>query len=311
MRFSFASILAVAAAVAEIATASPTKVLAARASTPTTGYMAGFNLGAQNTDNSCKTTAQWQSEFTTIKSWGSQFTTIKLYSTSDCGALLAAVPAAINAGVKLWVGVWEIDDAKFGAEKAALQAAIQKYGAAKWLAGVNVGSEALYRKEITANDLAQKIYDVKGMVQISLKASKVPVGSADTWTSWVDGANKPVIDASDVILMNGFPYWQGSAIQDSFSTFKTAIANTKAAIGSKPFFIGETGWPTAGANFGTAKPDIANAQTYWKQAACYLQSQKISWFWFSAFDEPQKASGVEQHFGVAYAGRTPKISFTC
>jgi len=315
MRFSFASILAVAAAVAELAQAAPqhaTKVLAARATTPTTGYMAGFNLGSQNPDNSCKTIAQWQTEFNHIKAWNpSQFTTIKLYSTSDCYTLENAVPAAINAGVKLWVGVWEIDDTKFGNEKAALQAAITKYGATKWLAGVNVGSEALYRKEITASDLAQKIYDVKGMVQIALKAPQVPVGSADTWTSWVDGGNKAVIDACDVILMNGFPYWQGSAIQDSLATFKTAIANTKSAIGSKPFFVGETGWPSAGANYGSAKPDLANVQTYWSQTACYLQKQKISWFWFSGYDEPQKAAGVEQNFGIAWSGGTPKVKFTC
>ena len=75
----------------------------------------------------------------------------------------------------------------------------------RWLMGVNVGSEALYRKEIKPDVLAGYIYDVKGMTQIAYKATHAPVGSADTWTSWVDGANKPVIDASDVILMNAFP----------------------------------------------------------------------------------------------------------
>lgn len=116
-----------------------------------------------------------------------------------------AVPAALAAGVKLWVGVWEVDENKFNAEKGALEAAMRQYTPpSNWLAGVNVGSEALYRKEISASDLAQKIYDVKGMVQLSLGAPNAPVGCADTWTSWVDGANAPVIAASDVILMNGY-----------------------------------------------------------------------------------------------------------
>ena len=75
----------------------------------------------------------------------------------------------------------------------------------RWLAGINVGSESLYRKEIDPNLLAQRIYDVKGMVQIAYKATNVPVGCADTWTAWVDGANKPVITASDVIVVNAFP----------------------------------------------------------------------------------------------------------
>jgi exo-beta-1,3-glucanase (GH17 family) len=86
--------------------------------------------------------------------------------------------------------VWNVDDAKFAAEKAALEAMLKAYpDTSKWLKGINVGSESLYRKEITADKLAQQIYDVKGMVQIAYGASSVPVGTADTWNQWVDGAN--------------------------------------------------------------------------------------------------------------------------
>jgi exo-beta-1,3-glucanase (GH17 family) len=115
---------------------------------------------------------------------------VKIYSTNDCDALKNAVPAAIAAGTKLWVGVWNVDDTKFGVEKAALEAMLKAYpDTSTWLKGINVGSESLYRKEITADKLAQQIYDVKGMVQVAYKASSVPVGTADTWNQWVDGAN--------------------------------------------------------------------------------------------------------------------------
>src|ERR1700736_6142282 len=61
-------------------------------------------------------------------------------------------------------------------------------------------------------------------------APGVLVGCTDTWTSWVDPVNNPVIVgfasmlsllivASDVIITNGFPYWQGSAIEGANSTF--------------------------------------------------------------------------------------------
>jgi exo-beta-1,3-glucanase (GH17 family) len=57
------------------------------------------------------------------------------------------------------VGVWNVDDAKFGREKAALESALKKWpDTSKWLKGINVGSESLYRKEITASKLAQQIY---------------------------------------------------------------------------------------------------------------------------------------------------------
>lgn len=306
MKISVAALLSIAVA---SVSAAPLEARAA-----TVSYMAGFNLGAQTTSNACKTTAQYQSEFEKIKNTYSTssatFDTIKIYSTSDCNALLTAVPAAQAAGVKLWAGVWEIDQTKFDNEKAALESAIRQYGH-DWLAGVNVGSEALYRKEITASDLATKIYDVKGMVQQSLGASNVPVGCADTWNSWVDGANAAVIAAVDVVMMNGFPYWQGATIEQSLATFQTAVTNTKNAIGSKPLMIGETGWPTVGPNYGSSVASNANLQKFWKDTACWLINQKIGWFWFSAFNEPQKTSTIEQNFGVGYSDGTLKISLTC
>lgn len=66
---------------------------------------------------------------------------------------------AIEAGVLVWVCVWNVPEAKFTIEKSALEAALKKYpDTSKWLKGINVGSESLYRKEITASRLAEQIY---------------------------------------------------------------------------------------------------------------------------------------------------------
>lgn len=295
------------ASLAVLATGLSSLVTAA----PTISYFQGFNLPANAADRSCKTTAQWQTEFTKLKSWSPKFNVVKLFSTSDCSALKNAVPAAKAAGIKIWAGVWAVDNNKFNADKAALEAAIKLHGTS-WLAGINVGSESLYRKEIDPNLLAQHIYDVKGMVQIAYHATNVPVGCADTWTAWVDGANRPVITASDIILMNGFPYWEGVYIDNALAAFKTSIAKTKAAIGTKPMMIGETGWPTAGPKFGLAVANTANLQKYWTATACWLQkSGTMSWFWFEAFNEPKKGTTIEQNFGVASSNMGRKINLTC
>lgn len=283
--------------------------------------MSGFNLGANRaSDNACKTTADWKKEFNTIKNtWGAKnaankkakFGAVKIFSTSDCNALALAAPAAKAAGIKIWAGIWGSDDVKFAKEKKALEDTIRANGAS-WLMGINVGSEALYRKEIQPGKLAQQIYDVKGMVQKSLGASKVPVGSADTWTSWVKAENKVVIAACDIILMNGFPYWQGTPINQGLTKFQEAISNTRRAIGSnKPFMIGETGWPTAGKNFDAAVPTLANLRTYWKAVTCWLMQRDYPFFWFSGFDEPHRETGeygvVERNFGIAWSGGSPKV----
>lgn len=82
-----------------------------------------------------------------------------------------------------------------------MEYAINNFGDAKqWLAGINVGSESLYRKEMPAWTLAERIYDVKGMVQIAYKLPNIPVGTADTWTAWELPENAPVREAVDVSI---------------------------------------------------------------------------------------------------------------
>jgi len=317
MKFSLPVLVAALSTLAMAVPTTPQPIVArGAASAITIPYSAGFNLGANAADGKCKTVAQWQQEFQKIKSWSAgpkaTFNTIKLFSTSDCDALANAVPAALAAGVKLWVGVWNFDDAKFGREKAALMSQLGKTGDhTKWLAGINVGSESLYRKEVSAQKLAGQIYDVRGLVHEKYKLTSIPIGTADTWTSWVDNANKDVITACDVVLMNGFPYWQGTKINGGLAKFQEAITNTKNAIKGKPFIVGETGWPSAGPSFGDADASLENTRKYWKDAACWLQKQNMPWFWFSGFDEPNKQSTIEKNFGIAWSGQTSKVTFTC
>lgn len=302
----FSSILAVAAVLAGIAEAAPV-----------VEHTTGFNIGHTRPDGSCKKLADWKTDLLRIRdTWNAgntgkqRYNAIKIFSTGDCYALQNAVTAIkeIGGGIKVYAGVWNVPDWKFDQDKAALEKVMRlNIDNNKWLAGINVGSESFYREEVTAEKLAGQIWDVKGMVQNSLGAGHVAVGTADTWTSWVDGRFKPVIAAVDVAIMNGFPYWQDVSINTGLSKLQEAIANTRRAVGwSKPFVIGETGWPSAGPTRGQAVASVANTQAYWKAAVCWLQQRDYPWFWFSAFDEPQRESQVERNFGIAWSGRTPK-----
>lgn len=68
---------------------------------------------------------------------------------------------------------------------------------------MSVGSEDLYRKDTDPQTLANKIYDVRGMLG-TVGAGKVQVGHVDTWTAWVDPANKAVIKACDFVGTDGY-----------------------------------------------------------------------------------------------------------
>jgi glucan endo-1,3-beta-D-glucosidase len=142
-----------------------TALAALAASIPfSAAYYQGFNIGANNPDGSCKTTAQWTTAFTKLKALPQGITSVRLYASSDCNTLANAVPAALSTSTQILVGVWTEDAAHFTAEKNALESAINAHGTS-WILAISVGSEDLYRGDTTADALAQQIYDVRGMVR--------------------------------------------------------------------------------------------------------------------------------------------------
>jgi len=273
-------------------------------------YWKGFSVGANAFSGACKTQGDWEADFVAIRQWNIGVNAIRLFASSDCNTLVNAVPAAKNHGLKLLVGVWATDANHFSAEKAALLAAINAHGTS-WIAAVSVGSEDLYRKDIGASGLAGQIYDVRGMVhQFN---SGIKVGHTDTWTAWVDNANNEVITASDMVIMDGYPYWQGASINNAKTVFFQSLDATKSHVNSVkpgvPVWVGETGWSSVGDNYGAAVPNRPNALKYWKAVACTVFKQADT-FWFTAFDAPTASPKVEQGFGVAYATSDRKLKFS-
>lgn len=146
-----------------------------------------------------------------------------------------------------------------------------------------VGSEALYREDLTASELASKINDIKDLVKgIKDKNGKsyssVPVGTVDSWNVLVDGASKPAIDAADVVYSNSFSYWQkNSQANASYSLFDDvmqALQTLQTAKGSTDieFWVGETGWPTDGSSYGDSVPSVENAADQWQKGICALRA---------------------------------------
>ena len=82
--------------------------------------------------------------------------------------------------------------------------------------------------------------------------------------------------------MDGYPYFQGAAIQDGANVFWQSVQATRDAVNSvKPgtwVWITETGWPVSGATDGSGVPSISNAQAYWTNVACAAFEQANT-FW--------------------------------
>ncbi|KAK1816413.1 hypothetical protein LTR12_009192 [Friedmanniomyces endolithicus] len=259
--------------------------LAAAALLPlTNAYWTGFNVGANNNDGSCKSTADWETAFNKLAGLPQHITSVRVYAASDCNTLANAVPAAIASGVQILVGIWAEDSTHYTNEKNALQAAINAHGS-DWIIAISVGSEDLYRGDTSASTLAQQIYDVRGMVRAM--GVEQQVGHVDTWTAWVDNANTEVIQASDFIGLDSYPYFQSAAIADASNTFWQSMTATRNQVNAvspgKWVWVTETGWPVSGPNYGAAVASVQNAQTYWRSVACAC-FQQVHVFWYAYQD---------------------------
>lgn len=278
----------------------------------------GLSLGVKHADGTCKQTADYESDFDTL----AQYTkTVRVYAASDCNTLQYIAPALENKGFSLYLGVWPNDDAHFAAEKQALQTYLPTIPKSS-ISGITVGSEALYRKDMTAETLAGKIDDVRSFIA-TLKDkngesySSVPVGTVDSWNIWVDGGSEPAIQASDFVFANAFSYWQGQAMNNASYSFADDIMQALGRIETVKntnditFWVGETGWPTDGENFGAAYPSVQNAAQFYKEGICALRAWGINTFVFEAYDEPWKTEGVEQHFGILDVNGKAKFDLSC
>lgn len=299
-----------------------TALAAAVSSVSAIGDLA-FNLGVKDNSGNCKSALEYESDFSNLESYSK---IVKTYAVSDCNTLQNLGPAAEKSGFQVMFGIWPNDDAHFEAEKQALKDYLPNISV-DTVKVFTVGSEALYREDMTADELASKIEDVKNTLKdIKDKNGKsyssVQVGTVDSWNVLVDGGSKSAIEAADFVFANAFSYWQGQSKDNAsysfFDDIMQALQTIQTVKGSTDinFWVGETGWPTEGTNFESADPTLENAKNYWQEAICAIRAYGINVAVFEAFDESWKpntsgTSDVEKHWGVFDANNKVKYDLSC
>jgi glucan endo-1,3-beta-D-glucosidase len=257
-----------------------------------------------------------------------KFTSARLYTMIQGGtdnSPIEAIPAAIAQGTSLLLGLWASGGADHVTQEiTALKSAISTYGDkfTSLVVGISVGSEDLYRDSITGQQanagigagpdvILSYINQVKSAIS-GTSLSAAPIGHVDTWTAWVNSSNTEVINALDWIGHDAYPYFQNTqqnSIDNAKSLFLQALDNTKGAVGSKPVWVTETGWPTTGKTEGYAVPSVQNAQTYWNQVACPLLGATNTW-WYTLEDNDNATPNPQ--FGVTNGlSTTPYYDLSC
>lgn len=265
----------------------------------------GFNSGATLADRSAKFKKDFLAEFKTAQGLQGApgtfnavrlYTNIQAYSKDDP---IEAFEAAIDTKTSILLGIWASGTANIDNEISALKKAVTKYGKdfTDLVIGISIGSEDLYRNSVTgiANKagLGTDPDVLAGFISDFRKAftsgalSSIPVGHVDTWDVWPNATNKAVLDAIDFVGVDEYPYYEGGKgnnIKNAGALFDRAYDATVAAVGGKPVWVTETGWPTTGPDWDEAHPSVENAKYYWNEVGCRKLFGKTPTFWYNLRD---------------------------
>ena len=249
---------------------------------------------------------------------------VRIYSLTDCDQGRVVLSVAKELGMKLWLGLWVSDIPKtFAAEQKEFEAMLEE-GLLDdaTIIGVHVGSEAIYREEVTAATAIANMEEIKAVLVKNGKPD-LPVSIADIGDIYE--ANPSLLAAVDVVSANAFPFWEKKDADTAVDYLIERLRSTTipASRAGKTFILSETGWSANGSDKAASEATPENQITYFKDFYCKIHL-KTDWqtYYFTGIDSAWRAlqdeteDGVEGHFGIYYADLSMKphfktLSFAC
>lgn len=183
-------------------------------------------------------------------------------------------------GLKTMVGAWLGDDMEKNEQE--IEAIIQ-LGNEGCVDIAAVGNEVLYRNDLSLEQLLGYIKRVKEALP------HVEVGYVDAYYEF--SRHPELVEASDVILANCYPYWEGCHIDGSLNHMQQMFGQAADAGRGKKVIITETGWPSQGSSLKGAVSNSENAMKYFINTQAWSARKNIEIFYFSSFDESWKVGG--------------------
>jgi cellulose synthase/poly-beta-1,6-N-acetylglucosamine synthase-like glycosyltransferase/exo-beta-1,3-glucanase (GH17 family) len=208
---------------------------------------------------------------------------------------------AAEFGLTITLGIWiDKDEARNEREiETGLELARRNPNVTRLV----VGNETIFRRELSAAELAEIIRRVK-------RDSPVPVATAEHWKTFLD--HPELVDAVDQVFAHIIPYWEGfpkkSALEGSLAIYD----RLRAAYPEKKIVIGEFGWPSAGHNFKRAVPGPFKQAGLLRDFVAKANELGIDYNIIEAIDQPEKLfeGNVGPYWGILDASLRPKFSWT-
>jgi exo-beta-1,3-glucanase (GH17 family)/cellulose synthase/poly-beta-1,6-N-acetylglucosamine synthase-like glycosyltransferase len=225
---------------------------------------------------------------------------IRTYSSLDGMEVIPGM--ATRQGFEVTAGAWI--DGRYERNEDEIYNLIQNvHRYPSTVKRVIVGNEALYRTDLTVQEVIDYLDRVRAAV-------KVPVGTAEPWHVFIK--NPELVEHVDFIAIHVLPYWERVPFDDSIGWVLDRYRQVKEAFPNKPVFLAEVGWPSNGENFGKAKPGRETEARFLRRFLKVADQRGIDYCIMEVFDQPWKKphEGVVGAFwGIYDVERNPKFSF--
>ncbi|QTD38478.1 glycosyl hydrolase [Polaribacter batillariae] len=179
--------------------------------------------------------------------------------------------------LKTMVGAWLGNDAEKNEQEIQALIALAKEGCVDIAA---VGNEVLYRNDLSLEELLSYIKRVKTAIP------DVTVGYVDAYYEF--SRHPELVEVSDVILSNCYPFWEGCPIDYSLAHMQSMYKQATHAAQGKKVIITETGWPSQGGSEAAADATDENTIKYFINTQVWSAKDNVEVFYFSSFDESWK-----------------------
>ena len=145
-----------------------------------------------------------------------------------------------------------------------------------------VGNEALLRSEVTGQQLAGYIRQVKSALP------EVPVTYADVWEFWLK--HPEIAPVVDFVTIHILPYWEDNpvSVDSAMSHIRKIREEVARQLPGKDILIGETGWPSEGRMRKGAVPSRENQARFIRSFVSLAEQEHWRYNLIEAFDQPWK-----------------------
>jgi exo-beta-1,3-glucanase (GH17 family) len=255
------------------------------------GY--GFSYSPYNSDNSCKTQDQVNTDFDAIPGG---YSLVRTYGT-DCNQVATVLSAAKAKGLKLFAGIFDLSTLS-----DEIQTIIEA-ASGDWSAfdTINIGNELVNSGTASAAEVVAAI----GTARTLLQAAGYPGKIVTVDTLVATRSNPSLCDASDYCAVNCHPFFDGNTVAaDSGSFLTTQIPTLRAVLSNQnqDIVITETGWPWQGEANGVAVPSPANQQAALSSIKSAFSSNPESVILFTTFNDLWKTNTAAQFQAEQYWG---------